>query len=86
MQKKEELVEEAKMIEKSAAWWIDQTQKILDEIDEIEASPYYENKHIDLDRLYSNLKTFLGRKKIEENKINNFIKKIDTIKDNHAKD
>jgi len=84
MQNREDLIKEIKMIEKSAGWWIDQTQKILDQIDEVETSPYYESKDMDLENLYSNLKTFLARKKIEENRINDIINKIDSFKDNHA--
>jgi hypothetical protein len=79
-----ELLEEAKIIEKSAAWWVSKTQSILDEIDRLEASEYYEGKEIDLENSYNELKIFLARKKIEQNKIDSFLKKIATINQNDA--
>jgi hypothetical protein len=79
-----ELLEEAKIIEKSATWWVSKTQSILDEIDRLEASEYYEGKEIDLENIYNELKIFLARKKIEQNKIDSFLKKIATINQNDA--
>lgn len=84
LEEQKKLLEEAKIIEKSAAWWISKTQAILDEIDQLETSEYYEEKENDLENLHNELKIFLARKKIEQNKIDSFLKKIGTINQNDA--
>lgn len=79
------LFEEALMIEKSTTWWINKTSEILDEIDKLEKENFSLERDDKLEKLYRNLEIFLGRKKMEENKINEILLKIDKIKDKNAK-
>jgi hypothetical protein len=84
-----EIFEEAILLQKSTNWWISQTSKIIQKIDDLEKQDFSLEKENKLENLRKNLGTFLARKKIEEKKIEDLLIKIDKVekkeKDKNAK-
>jgi hypothetical protein len=84
-----EIFEEAILLQKSTNWWISQTSKIIQKIDDLEKQDFSLEKEDELESLRKKLGTFLARKKIEEKKIEDLLLKIDKVekkeKDKNAK-
>lgn len=79
------IFEDALLLQKTTAWWINNSTKILQQIDDLENEPYSLENEEKLNHLYQNLGVFLAKKKLEENKIDEILTRIDKIKDKNAK-
>jgi hypothetical protein len=74
-----EIFREAILLQKSTNWWINQTSKIIQKIDDLEKQDFSLEKENELENLRHKLGTFLARKKIEEKKIEDLLIKIDKV-------
>jgi hypothetical protein len=74
-----EIFREAILLQKSTNWWINQTSKIIQKIDDLEKQDFSLENESELEDLRYKLGTFLARKKIEEKKIEDLLVKIDKV-------
>ena len=74
-----EIFREAILLQKSTNWWINQTSKIIQKIDDLEKQDFSLENESELEDLRHKLGTFLARKKIEEKKIEDLLIKIDKV-------
>jgi predicted nucleic acid-binding Zn-ribbon protein len=74
-----EIFREAILLQKSTNWWINQTSKIIQKIDDLEKQDFSLENESELEDLRHKLGTFLARKKIEEKKIEDLLVKIDKV-------
>jgi hypothetical protein len=74
-----EIFREAILLQKSTNWWINQTSKIIQKIDDLEKQDFSLENETELESLRHKLGTFLARKKIEEKKIEDLLIKIDKV-------
>jgi hypothetical protein len=75
------IFEDAILLQKTTTWWINKTAEVLDEIDRIERKEFSLARAKKLESLYKNLEVFLAKKKIEEDKIDEILSRIDKIKE-----
>jgi len=78
------IFEDAILLQKTTSWWITNSSKILQEIENLEKQNYSLENQERLNQLYNNLGVFLAKKKLEENKIDEILSRIDKIKDKNA--
>jgi len=78
------IFEDAILLQKTTSWWITNSSKILQEIEDLEKQDYSLKNQEKLNQLYNNLGVFLAKKKLEENKIDEILSRIDKIKDKNA--
>jgi hypothetical protein len=74
-----QIFEEALLLQKSTNWWIKETAKIIQKIDDLEKEDFSLENETELESLRHKLGTFLARKKIEEKKIEDLLIKIDKV-------
>lgn len=74
------IFEDAILLQKTTTWWMNKTSEILDEIDRVERKEFSLEREKKLESLYKNLEVFLAKKRLEENKIDEILSRIDKIK------
>jgi Zn-finger nucleic acid-binding protein len=71
-----ELLIESERVIQAADWWSDQVEKLMKEIELIEAEGFTQESQKRYDQLGKQLKTFMARKKIEFDALNKIEKKV----------
>jgi hypothetical protein len=75
------IFEDAILLQKTTTWWMNKTSEILDEIDRVERKEFSLEREVKLESLYKNLEVFLAKKRLEEDKIDEILLRIDKIKE-----
>ena len=75
------IFEDALLLQKTTSWWINKTAEVLDEIDRVERKEFSLEREAKLESLYKNLEVFLAKKRLEEDKIDEILLRIDKIKE-----